>query len=138
MTSQRHRFVEISLTSVALLGLLNAVPAGAADSHCKGLAQAQCGTTAGCGWVDTYTRKDGRSVEGYCKKATLPPGAGRDKGATETPVPTATGKTPGGEKIRAVPPAAAPAETAAPKPTTRPAPARAPAPAPTPTPAQPQ
>ena len=122
MTSQRPRFVLISLTSAAILGVLAAAPASAADSHCKGLAQAQCGTTEGCGWVDTYTRKDGKTVEGYCKKATLPPGARRDKGAAE-PSATTT-KTPGGEKTRALPPAegtapaTAPAGTPAPKPAT--------------------
>ncbi len=128
MTSQRPRFVLISLTSAALLGVLATAPAGAADSHCKGLAQAQCGTTEGCGWVDTYTRKDGRTVEGYCKKATLPPGARRDKAATETPTPAATGKTPGGEKTRALPPSGSTAPAMAPAGTPAPKPARTPTP----------
>lgn len=43
------------------------VPAVAAASQCKALPQAGCAAAADCVWVESYRRKDGRSVAGHCK-----------------------------------------------------------------------
>ncbi|OOZ34066.1 hypothetical protein BOW51_12330 [Solemya velesiana gill symbiont] len=34
---------------------------------CKGLPSEQCAAENGCGWVDEYTRSDGRKVSGHCR-----------------------------------------------------------------------
>jgi len=34
---------------------------------CKGLSETLCGETGACSWVGTYTRSDGRVVNGYCR-----------------------------------------------------------------------
>ena len=36
-------------------------------SVCKGLSVDACGENASCGWVNSYTRKDGREVSGFCR-----------------------------------------------------------------------
>ncbi len=102
------RFALISLTSAAFCGVLAAAPAAAADSACKGLDQAACAAAAGCGWTNEYTRKDGKTVAGYCRKA------GKEGAAATTgaPAPTPAAKAP---PVTAAPPAAkAPPVTAAP------------------------
>jgi len=38
-----------------------------AASQCNTLPQSNCATMADCVWVDSYQRKDGRSVAGHCK-----------------------------------------------------------------------
>ena len=81
------RFVVISLASAALCGVLVSAPAGAANSACKGLEEAKCAAMDGCGWTKEYTRKDGKTVAGYCKKASVP-GA---KGTGTAQMPGGTG-----------------------------------------------
>lgn len=41
----------------------------ATPSQCKTLSQEACSATPSCAWVDGYTRKDGRKVSAYCRKA---------------------------------------------------------------------
>jgi hypothetical protein len=67
----------------ALLGLavMGARPASA-ENACKGLSESACGAAAGCGWVQGYTRKDGRAVAPYC----------RTKGKDKSEVSAASGK----------------------------------------------
>lgn len=38
-----------------------------ADSSCKGKAKSQCEGDNDCTWVDGYKRKDGVSVDAYCR-----------------------------------------------------------------------
>ncbi len=38
-----------------------------AASACKGLKQSVCETEQNCGWVNSYTRKDGREVRAFCR-----------------------------------------------------------------------
>jgi hypothetical protein len=38
-----------------------------AASQCKGLTQTDCSGAEQCRWVDSYVRKDGREVDGYCR-----------------------------------------------------------------------
>ncbi|HYN76194.1 MAG TPA: hypothetical protein VES73_00175 [Lamprocystis sp. (in: g-proteobacteria)] len=78
---QRSRFVLISLTSAAMFGVLT-TGAARAEVECKGLEQVQCGDMAGCSWTNAYTRKDGKSVAGYCKRV-----AARGDAAATGPVP---------------------------------------------------
>ncbi|TVQ87989.1 MAG: hypothetical protein EA400_09855 [Chromatiaceae bacterium] len=54
-----------ALFSVALGTLLATSPVLA--SECKGLEQEACQANEACTWVDSYERKDGRVVRGYCR-----------------------------------------------------------------------
>lgn len=38
-----------------------------AASACKGLEQSACETSAQCGWVKSYERKDGKQVKAFCR-----------------------------------------------------------------------
>ncbi len=38
-----------------------------AASACKGLEQSECVESTSCGWVNSYTRKDGRTVNAFCR-----------------------------------------------------------------------
>jgi len=38
-----------------------------AASACKGLELSACETSQSCGWVNGYTRKDGREVKAFCR-----------------------------------------------------------------------
>jgi len=40
-------------------------PASAAD--CKGMEKSKCESNGSCTWVDSYKRKDGATVNGYCR-----------------------------------------------------------------------
>jgi hypothetical protein len=40
-------------------------PASAAE--CKGLEKSKCESNGSCTWVDSYQRKDGAKVDGYCR-----------------------------------------------------------------------
>ncbi len=51
-------------TAAVLLGL--SFTAGAA-SQCKGIEQNACSASSECTWVDSYERKDGRTVAAHCK-----------------------------------------------------------------------
>jgi hypothetical protein len=58
------------LLTATLSGLLLAVPAwqpAAAESVCKGLEKPACGKSSACRWVEGYKRKDGKTVDGYCR-----------------------------------------------------------------------
>jgi hypothetical protein len=59
-----------SITSICLAGACLAlslpIPA-VAESQCRGMAQTDCAATQHCRWVDSYVRKDGREVNGYCR-----------------------------------------------------------------------
>ena len=50
----------------ATILLVHQAPVSAAD--CKGLEKNQCDSNGSCTWVDSYTRKDGVKVDGYCRK----------------------------------------------------------------------
>lgn len=45
--------------------LLVAGPVSA--SECRGLEQEACQANDACTWVDSYERRDGRVVRGYCR-----------------------------------------------------------------------
>ncbi len=51
-------------TAALLLGL--SLSAGAAN-QCKGIEQNACSASSECTWVDSYERKDGRTVAAHCK-----------------------------------------------------------------------
>ena len=59
-------FSPISLSGVCLAALLLPVSV-MASSQCKGLTQTDCAGAEQCRWVDSYVRKDGREVDGYCR-----------------------------------------------------------------------
>jgi hypothetical protein len=51
------------IATIALMAMQG--PASAAD--CKGLEKNQCESNGSCTWVDSYQRKDGVKVNGYCR-----------------------------------------------------------------------
>ena len=42
-------------------------PVATAAGQCKGMPQDACAAAADCLWINSYVRKDGRSVNGHCK-----------------------------------------------------------------------
>ena len=52
------------VASVVSAGLFS----GAAyATDCKGQSETQCATSESCSWVESYTRKDNRKVNGFCR-----------------------------------------------------------------------
>ncbi len=45
--------------------LIQQSPASAAE--CKGMEKNKCESNGSCTWVDSYKRKDGIKVDGYCR-----------------------------------------------------------------------
>ncbi|MBV5310292.1 hypothetical protein [Chromatium okenii] len=62
--------IRITLLSAAAFTAFAWQPASAADSVCKGLAQADCEGNAQCRWQAALTRKDGVQVSAHCRKGT--------------------------------------------------------------------
>ena len=56
----------ISAAAFIALALLTSGQATAA-SQCKGLANATCTANSACGWVQSYERKDGKTVNAFCR-----------------------------------------------------------------------
>lgn len=56
----------ISSAALIAVALLTGGQAMAA-SQCKGLANAACDANTACGWVQSYERKDGRTVKAFCR-----------------------------------------------------------------------
>lgn len=53
-----------------------------AASQCKGLDSDSCAAEESCGWVESYTRKDGRVVNSFCRTSSK----GKKKPVAATPV----------------------------------------------------
>lgn len=85
MLARNPRLVLKSLTTAAFCGCLVTAPTQAADPACKGLEQPKCTTTDGCAWTDEYTRKDGKTVAGYCHKIGKQGTAAKDKAPEQAP-----------------------------------------------------
>lgn len=70
------RFRTRSHAPVALLalGMLAVAQPSLAASPCKGMAHDACASDAQCAWVESYTRKDGRTVAAHCKLKPRKPG----------------------------------------------------------------
>jgi len=58
--------IHSTITLALFLSGLLSVQASAA-SQCKGLDNESCITDENCGWVEAYTRKDGREVKAFCR-----------------------------------------------------------------------
>jgi hypothetical protein len=56
------------------MGLSMFAQSSLAASPCKGMALEACASDAQCAWVDSYTRKDGRTVAAHCKLKPRKPG----------------------------------------------------------------
>jgi len=50
--------------------LLSTITFSVQASECKGLDNETCSTNTACGWVEAYTRKDGREVNAFCRTST--------------------------------------------------------------------
>jgi hypothetical protein len=78
----------MKITVMAFVGLFTLVSTLAAASavaaaQCKGLAEASCSVNSDCSWVDSYTRKDGRTVNAHCKSRP----AGKAEGSADADAP---------------------------------------------------
>lgn len=56
----------IATSSLIISGMLLTTPTLAASS-CKGMIESDCAGTASCRWIDSYTRKDGITINAYCR-----------------------------------------------------------------------
>ena len=57
------------LISAVAVGLASGVSgAQAANSPCKGLANAACTGNSACSWVNPYKTKKGKQIAGFCRK----------------------------------------------------------------------
>ena len=69
-TSTKFRAVKLNGVLIsAALGLALALSSGPANaaSQCKGLKNNACSAEASCTWVEGYERKDGRTVNSFCR-----------------------------------------------------------------------
>lgn len=55
------------LTTLAI-SVISLNPSYAEDTECKSLEQDICETESFCKWVNSYERKDGKVINGYCRK----------------------------------------------------------------------
>ena len=58
-----------SLSIASVMGAMALSGNVLADNVCKGMAENYCATSNACRWVDSFKRKDGRDVQGYCRNA---------------------------------------------------------------------
>ena len=65
MKTQRARRTSATAAIAASLLMLLQTPISAAE--CKGMEKNQCESNGSCTWVDSYQRKDGIKVDGYCR-----------------------------------------------------------------------
>ncbi len=57
----------VVVTAIAIIVGTLGLNVSTLAADCKGQNQAQCGSLQSCSWVDTYKRKDGRTVNGFCR-----------------------------------------------------------------------
>ena len=60
------RLFFISAFAIGMAGGVSSLQA--ADSVCKGLANAACTGNSVCSWVNPYKTKKGKEVAGFCRK----------------------------------------------------------------------
>jgi hypothetical protein len=58
-------FIKAAAAGIAIA--LLAMQGNATAADCKGLEKAKCEGNSSCTWVDSYKRKDGVEVNGYCR-----------------------------------------------------------------------
>ncbi len=59
-----------SITSVGILAIMGALTLSSQAVlavECKGMEKSACERQDACTWVDSYKRKDGVQVNGYCR-----------------------------------------------------------------------
>ena len=64
MKFKKGTLTALATTALLVLGTQSAL---GADSPCKGVEKPQCERNDQCTWVDSYKRKDGIQVDGYCR-----------------------------------------------------------------------
>jgi len=52
--------------TMLVLALSTSLSATAA-SQCKGLDVEACKSNTACGWIESYTRKDGKEIKAFCR-----------------------------------------------------------------------
>ncbi|MCF7983194.1 MAG: hypothetical protein K9L70_02225 [Thiohalocapsa sp.] len=63
----KRNAVTNSLAAAGAVAMLLAIQGNAVGAECKGKEKSSCDTTTSCTWVDSYQRKDGVKVDGYCR-----------------------------------------------------------------------
>jgi len=58
-----------SLSIASVMGAMALSGNVLAYNVCKGMAENDCAASNACRWVDSFKRKDGRDVQGYCRNA---------------------------------------------------------------------
>ena len=58
-----------SLSIASVMGAMALSGNVLANNVCKGMAENDCAASNACRWVDSYKRKDGRDVQGYCRNS---------------------------------------------------------------------
>lgn len=56
----------ILMGGLIISAVMLSVPSFAANS-CKGMVQSDCKAETSCRWIDSYTRKDGKTINAYCR-----------------------------------------------------------------------
>lgn len=62
-----HKALRDSAVAAIAATALMILPGPAAAADCKGMEKNRCESNGSCTWVDSYKRKDGVKVEGYCR-----------------------------------------------------------------------
>jgi hypothetical protein len=99
----RHLLTKTLAAIPAALVLALAAGPTLAESPCQGLDQRPCEGKSGCTWVDSYTRKDGIKVSGYCRSTGTDSGAADKKPVTKEPEKKAAAPAKEPEKKTAAP-----------------------------------
>lgn len=66
-TVNSTRFIKVGVLASSLLASLIIASSAPAASACKGLDNSACSASISCGWVESYQRKDGRTVKAFCR-----------------------------------------------------------------------
>ena len=56
--------------SLLLMAMFVFLPSQVQANECKGAENEACVANESCGWVESYTRKDGREVKAFCRTST--------------------------------------------------------------------
>lgn len=66
-TFKSTSFVRVGVLTSSLFASLMIASSASAASACKGLENSACSENSACGWVNSYQRKDGRTVKAFCR-----------------------------------------------------------------------
>jgi len=62
-----NKKIQIGIVMATLITVFPASSVVFAQTQCKGLENPTCNQNSLCSWVDSYERKDGVKVNGFCR-----------------------------------------------------------------------